>query len=82
MANLYYNTFKIDNNISDISPSKASSGYDIVREILNVKKGGKLSKDDAKIVLEFLKESNKNYNKAMDRSARSMYNYIKLQRRK
>ena len=27
-------------------------------------------------------ESNKNYNKAMDRSARSMYNYIKLQRRK
>ena len=82
MANLYYNTFKIDNSINDISPSKASSGYDVVREILNVKKGGKLSKDDAKIILEFLKESNKNYNKAMDRSARSMYNYIKLQRKK
>lgn len=82
MANLYYNTFKIDNSVNGVSPSKASSKYDVVREILNVKKGGKLSKDDAKIILEFLKESNKNYNRAMDRSARSMYNYIKLQRKK
>ena len=46
------------------------------------KKGGVITKDMAKTVLEFLKESNKNYNKAMDRSSKGFYNYVKLQRKK
>ena len=58
------------------------SNLQLNKKIVKEKKGGKLNKDDAKIVLEFLKESNKNYNKAVDRSARGMYNHIKLQRKK
>lgn len=85
-SNLYYNTTPIDTSVKDITGS--ASDWAIVRSlagqkaIKEEKKGGKLNKDDAKIVLEFLKESNKNYNKAVDRSARGMYNHIKLQRKK
>ena len=84
-SNLYYNTTPIDTSVKDITGS--ASDWAIVRSLaeqktVKEKKGGKLNKDDAKIVLEFLKESNKNYNKAVDRSARGMYNHIKLQRKK
>jgi hypothetical protein len=33
-------------------------------------------------VLGYIKEANKNYNKAVDRSAKGMYNYIKQQRKR
>ena len=85
-SNLYYNTTPIDTSVKDITGS--ASDWAIVRSLATQKtvkeekRGGKLTKDDAKIVLEFLKESNKNYNKAVDRSARGMYNHIKLQRKK
>ena len=84
-SNLYYNTTPIDTSVKDIAGT--ASDWAIVRSLaeqktVKEKKGGKLNKDDAKIVLEFLKESNKNYNKAVDRSARGMYNHIKLQRKK
>lgn len=84
-SNLYYNTTPIDTSVKDITGT--ASDWAIVRSLaeqktVKEKKGGKLNKDDAKIVLEFLKESNKNYNKAVDRSARGMYNHIKLQRKK
>ena len=80
-SNLYYNTIPIDTSVKDITST--ASDWAFIRSLAGKKKrGGKLSKDDAKLILEFLKESNKNYNKAMDRSARSMYNYIKLQRKK
>lgn len=85
-SNLYYNTTPIDTSVKDITDS--ASGWAVVRSLAEQKavkeekRGGKLNKDDAKIVLEFLKESNKNYNKAVDRSARGMYNHIKLQRKK
>lgn len=81
-SNLYYNTTPIDTSVKDIT--NTASDWAIVRSLATQKekRGGKLNKDDAKIVLEFLKESNKNYNKAVDRSARGMYNHIKLQRKK
>lgn len=44
--------------------------------------GGKITKDMVKAIVSYLKESNKNYNKDIDRSARGLYNHIKLQRRK
>ena len=85
-SNLYYNTTPIDTSVKDVTGT--ASDWAIVRSLAEQKavkeekRGGKLTKDDAKIVLEFLKESNKNYNKAIDRSARGMYNHIKLQRKK
>lgn len=47
-----------------------------------VREGGTLTRDMVKTVIDFLKESNKNYNKAINRSVRGLYNHIKLQRRK
>lgn len=45
------------------------------------KKGGKIDRDKAKVIIAYLKESNNNYNKAIDRSIRGLYNHIKLQRK-
>ena len=45
-------------------------------------KGGKITNDMAKAVIAYLKESNKNYNKDIDRSVRGLYNHIKLLRKK
>lgn len=47
-----------------------------------LKKGGSLTNSQVKTIIEFLKESNKNYNKAIDRSIKGLYNHIKLQRKK
>ena len=46
------------------------------------KKGGRITKDQAQTIIAYLKESNKNYNKAIDRSVKGLYNHIKLQRKK
>jgi hypothetical protein len=46
------------------------------------KSGGTISNDMVKAVVAYLKESNKNYNKDIDRSVRGLYNRIKLQKRK
>ena len=45
------------------------------------KKGGKIDREKAKVIIAYLKESNNNYNKAIDRSIRGLYNHIKLQRK-
>lgn len=45
------------------------------------KKGGKITSDMTKTIIAYLKESNKNYNKAIDRSIRGLYNHIKLQKK-
>jgi hypothetical protein len=44
------------------------------------KKGGNITKDMTKAIIDYLKESNKNYNKAIDRSVKGLYNSIKLQK--
>lgn len=59
-------------------------GYGITRAPWEAKfaKGGRLTKSQVDTVIKFLKESNNNYNKAVDRSVRGLYNHIKLQRKK
>lgn len=60
-------------------------GYGITRapwEVKFSKKGGRLTKSQVDTIIKFLKESNNNYNKAVDRSVRGLYNHIKLQRKK
>lgn len=44
------------------------------------KNGGKVTNDQVKAIIQYLKESNKNYNKAIDRSVKGLYNSIKLQK--
>lgn len=44
------------------------------------KSGGKVTNDQVKAIIAYLKESNKNYNKAIDRSVKGLYNSIKLQK--
>lgn len=46
------------------------------------KSGGRITNDQVKAIIQYLKESNKNYNKSIDRAARGLYNSIKLQRSK
>ena len=46
------------------------------------KSGGKVTNDQVKAIIQYLKESNKNYNKSIDRAAKGLYNSIKLQRNK
>lgn len=69
---------------SDIYGKGDYFGYGINRSPFEVKfaKGGKLTKSQVDTVIKFLKESNDNYNKAIDRSVRGLYNHIKLQRKK
>lgn len=60
------------------------SGYDISRPSWQpiLQRGGKITKDMVNSIIAYLKESNKNYNKDIDRSIRGLYNHIKLQRKK
>ena len=51
------------------------------KETKSEKKGGKIDREKAKVIIAYLKESNNNYNKAIDRSIRGLYNHIKLQRK-
>ena len=46
------------------------------------KRGGAITKNMTDAIIKYLKESNKNYNKSIDRSVRGLYNSIKLQRNK
>lgn len=46
------------------------------------KSGGRVTNDQVKAIIQYLKESNKNYNKSIDRAAKGLYNSIKLQRNK
>ncbi len=48
-------------------------------QIVTGRKGGRL--EMAKTIIAYLKESNKNYNKAIDRSIRGLYNHIKEQKK-
>lgn len=48
----------------------------------NFRNGGKVTNDMVKTIIAFLKESNKNYHKDIDRSVKGLYNHIKLQRKK
>lgn len=80
-SNLYFNTQPLDTDVSDIK-KKRSMVWDMVNSNKEYKKGGKITNDVVKAVLAFLKESNKNYNKAIDRSNKGMYNHLRLQVRK
>jgi hypothetical protein len=50
----------------------------IPSNVKSVKEGGKITKDVTDTIIKFLKESNNNYNKAIDRSIKGLYNHIKL----
>lgn len=76
---LYYNTANVDTSVKDVA--SVAADFSVVRA-LQKKKGGTIDVDLAKVVLGYIKEANKNYNKAVDRSAKGMYNYIKQQRKK
>lgn len=76
LADAYYN---------EIYGTNEYFGYGINRQPFEVqfkKKGGRLTKDQVNSIIKFLKESNNNYNKAIDRSVKGLYNHIKLQRKK
>ena len=76
LSNAYYN---------EIYGKGDYLGYGITREPWKVKfdkKGGTITKNQVDSIIKYLKESNNNYNKAIDRSVRGLYNHIKLQRKK
>lgn len=54
----------------------------LLKYINKNKSGGKVTNDQVKAIIQYLKESNKNYNKAIDRSVKGLYNSIKLQKQK
>lgn len=64
----------------DIEVQVASRGAKLLPYMR--KKGGNITNDMAKTIISYLKESNKNYNKAIDRSVKGLYNSIKLQKKK
>lgn len=76
LSNAYYN---------EIYGKGDYFGYGITRAPWKVKldkKGGTITKNQVDTIIKYLKESNNNYNKAIDRSVRGLYNHIKLQRKK
>lgn len=76
LSNAYYN---------EIYGKGDYFGYGITRAPWKVKfdkKGGTITKNQVDSIIKYLKESNNNYNKAIDRSVRGLYNHIKLQRKK
>ena len=75
LSNAYYN---------EIYGKGDYFGYGITRSPWNpiLKKGGTITKNQVDSIIKYLKESNYNYNKAIDRSVRGLYNHIKLQRKK
>lgn len=56
--------------------------WDPLSLIIWKKKGGKLSKNMVNAIINYLKESNKNYHKDADRSVKGLYNFIKQQQKK
>lgn len=82
----YYRMLAADSNVYLTKPNAKSIKYPfditIVQGGAPVKKqGGKITPEMSKTIISFLKEKNKNYNKAIDRSIRGLYNHIKLQRK-
>lgn len=76
LSNAYYN---------EIYGKGDYFGYGITRAPWKVKldkNGGTITKNQVDTIIKYLKESNNNYNKAIDRSVRGLYNHIKLQRKK
>ena len=64
----------------DVIAAKRKGG--LLKYIKQDKKGGSITNDQVKAIIAYLKESNKNYNKAIDRSVRGLYNSIKLQKQR
>jgi hypothetical protein len=78
----YYRMLAADSNVYLTKPDAKSINYPFDAKILpGEKRGGKINSDMSKTIISFLKEKNKNYNKAIDRSIRGLYNHIKLQRK-
>lgn len=82
----YYRMLAADSNVYLTKPDAKSIKYPFNIEILQgespiKKRGGKITPEMSKTIISFLKEKNKNYNKAIDRSIRGLYNHIKLQRK-
>lgn len=75
LSNAYYN---------EIYGKGDYFGYGITRSPWNpiLKKGGTITKNQVDSIIKYLKESNNNYNRAIDRSIKGLYNHIKLQRKK
>lgn len=76
LSNAYYN---------EIYGKGDYFGYGITRAPWKVKfdkKGGTITKNQVDSIIKYLKESNNNYNRAIDRSIKGLYNHIKLQRKK
>lgn len=61
-------------------PGKRKGG--LLQYVNKHKGGGKVTNDQVKAIISYLKESNKNYNKAIDRSVKGLYNSIKLQKQR
>ena len=79
--NLLASEYGVD--LGGVNTSSIKYGYNptIPRQIAEAKKGGKINSEMVKTIISYLKESNKNYNKAIDRSVKGLYNHIKLQRK-
>lgn len=83
MQQAYYNRLYADSEYKFQEPNTNDIHVgQFVPKIQDREKGGKITKDVTDAVIKFLKESNNNYNKAIDRSIRGLYNHIKLQRKK
>lgn len=78
----YYRMLAADSNVYLTKPDAKSIKYPFEITIApQGKRGGKITPEMSKTIISFLKEKNKNYNKAIDRSIRGLYNHIKLQRK-
>lgn len=73
MMDLFYNNY-----YKQYTPIQASKIRSVMNWLISSKNGGTINK----MYVQYLKESNKNYNKAIDRSVKGLYNHLKLQRKK
>lgn len=73
MMDLFYNNY-----YKQYTPIQASRIRSAMNWLISSKNGGTINK----MYVQYLKESNKNYNKAIDRSVKGLYNHLKLQRKK
>lgn len=80
LSKLYPNSRYLQ-DLPGITPVKAGS-WQFPKLAFTNKKGGKLTKEMVDTIINYLKESNKNYHKDADRSVRGLYNFIKGQRKK
>lgn len=83
LENAYYSEL-YDNgyNPQHIVLPKWQDTYINFSGIKSEKHGGSLTKTQTDYIIKFLKESNSNYNKAIDRSIKGLYNSIKSQKKK